>query len=93
VSRLTLKLVVACLLVALLTFATRFFPVVSIALDSSRWIGELGLIGLALLSLALAIGSMDSLIAAHALALGATLVSNNPEHFFRVKGLTTVDRA
>ena len=34
-----------------------------------------------------AIGAMDLLIAAHALALRATLVSNNTRHFIRVKGL------
>lgn len=33
------------------------------------------------------IGAMDLLIAAHALALGATLVSNNLAHFSRVPGL------
>lgn len=33
------------------------------------------------------IGAMDLLIAAHALALKATLVSNNTRHFRRVKGL------
>jgi tRNA(fMet)-specific endonuclease VapC len=33
------------------------------------------------------IGSMDLLIAAHALALDATLVSNNLAHFSRVPGL------
>lgn len=33
------------------------------------------------------IGSLDTLIAAHALALGATLVSNNQAEFTRVKGL------
>ncbi len=37
------------------------------------------------------IGSMDLLIAAHALALDATLVSNNVAHFSRVKGLKTVN--
>lgn len=36
------------------------------------------------------IGSMDLLIAAHALALDAKLVSNNREHFSRVAGLTVV---
>ncbi len=39
------------------------------------------------------IGSMDLLIAAHALALAATVVSNDVGHFSRVKGLTTVDWA
>jgi len=35
------------------------------------------------------IGGMDLMIAAHALALGATLVSNNLKEFRRVSGLTT----
>ena len=35
----------------------------------------------------LLIGPMDMLIAAHALALGATLVTNNEREFKRVKGL------
>ena len=35
------------------------------------------------------IGPMDLLIAAHALALGATLVTNNEREFKRVKGLRT----
>ena len=34
------------------------------------------------------VGAMDMLIAAHALALGATLVTNNTRHFARVSGLT-----
>jgi tRNA(fMet)-specific endonuclease VapC len=38
-----------------------------------------------------AIGSMDLLIAAHALALDATLVTNNDAHFSRVKGLRVVN--
>ena len=33
------------------------------------------------------IGPMDTLIAAHALSLGATLVSHNTDEFSRVKGL------
>ena len=37
------------------------------------------------------IGSMDQLIAAHALALDATLVSNNLTHFGRVAGLKTAN--
>ena len=36
-----------------------------------------------------AIGVFDMLIAAHALALGAILVSNNQAHFSRVSGLKT----
>jgi tRNA(fMet)-specific endonuclease VapC len=37
------------------------------------------------------IGAMDLLIAAHSLALAATLVSNNLAHFSRVTGLTAVN--
>jgi tRNA(fMet)-specific endonuclease VapC len=33
------------------------------------------------------IGQMDTLIAAHALSVGATLVTNNEKHFSRVPGL------
>ncbi len=36
------------------------------------------------------IGAMDLLIAAHALALAATLVTNNLAHFQRVSGLSVV---
>jgi tRNA(fMet)-specific endonuclease VapC len=35
-----------------------------------------------------AIGAMDLLIAAHALALSATMVTNNTAHFRRISGLT-----
>ncbi len=38
-----------------------------------------------------AIGSMDLLIAAHALALNATVVTNNDAHFSRVSGLKVVN--
>lgn len=37
------------------------------------------------------IGAMDMLIAAHAIALSATLVTNNLAHFSRVPGLTVVN--
>lgn len=37
------------------------------------------------------IGSLDTLIAAHALSLGATLVTNNTREFKRVAGLEVVD--
>ena len=39
----------------------------------------------------IAIGPMDTLIAAHALALGATLVTNNTAHFSRVPGLKSIN--
>ena len=37
------------------------------------------------------IGVLDTLIAAHAMSLNLTLVSNNTKHFTRVKGLKTVN--
>ena len=37
------------------------------------------------------IGSLDTLIAAHALTLGLTLVTNNTKHFTRVPGLKTAN--
>jgi tRNA(fMet)-specific endonuclease VapC len=37
------------------------------------------------------IGSMDTMIAAHALTLGVTLVTNNLREFSRVPGLKVVD--
>lgn len=39
------------------------------------------------------VGSLDTLIAAHALALGATLVTNNTAEFARVPGLKCEDWA
>jgi len=37
------------------------------------------------------IGTFDTLIAAHAQALGVTLVTNNTGHFRRVAGLTVAN--
>jgi tRNA(fMet)-specific endonuclease VapC len=37
------------------------------------------------------IGSLDTMIGAHALALGVTLATNNTGEFSRIKGLTVVD--
>lgn len=37
------------------------------------------------------IGSMDLLIAAHAVSLGVTLVTNNVREFIRVPGLNVID--
>jgi tRNA(fMet)-specific endonuclease VapC len=46
-------------------------------------------IGAVLASEGTPIGQIDTLIAAHALALDVTLVSNNARHFGRVQGLPT----
>jgi tRNA(fMet)-specific endonuclease VapC len=37
------------------------------------------------------IGSLDTMIGAHALSLGATLATNNTKEFSRINGLTIVD--
>lgn len=37
------------------------------------------------------IGSLDTMIGAHALSLGATLATNNLKEFSRITGLTVVD--
>ena len=48
---------------------------------------KLGIIGSALASTGVPIGQMDTLIAAHALSVSATLVTNNEKHFSKVAGL------
>jgi tRNA(fMet)-specific endonuclease VapC len=58
--------------------------------DSSSCPAHYGRVRHELESQGLTIGSMDLMIAAHALALDATLVSNNLAHFSRVAGLRTV---
>jgi tRNA(fMet)-specific endonuclease VapC len=47
-----------------------------------------GALGALLARRGVPIGTVDTLIAAHALALGLTLVTNNERHFSRVPGLT-----
>lgn len=38
------------------------------------------------------IGSLDTMIGAHALSLGLTLATSNTSEFSRIRGLTVVDR-
>jgi len=45
----------------------------------------------ALVSAGTPIGTLDTMIAAHALQLGLTLVTHNVRHFQRVRGLDVVD--
>lgn len=59
--------------------------------DSVRCPPHYGRIRHDLESKGVTIGSMDLLIAAHAVALRATLVTNNLAHFSRVTGLTTTN--
>jgi len=49
--------------------------------------GRFGTVAAALARKGTPIGAFDTLIAAHALALGLTLVTNNTQHFSRVSGL------
>jgi len=46
-----------------------------------------GIVATALAGGGVPIGQMDTLIAAHALSIGATLVTNNERHFSKVAGL------
>lgn len=49
--------------------------------------GTFGAVGSALATSGVPIGQMDTLIAAHALSVNATLVTNNEKHFSKVLGL------
>ena len=49
--------------------------------------GNFGRIASGLVEKGTPIGEFDAMIAAHALALGVTLVTNNVKHFSRVPGL------
>jgi len=72
---------------------TRSVAVVPFDRDAADRFGR---VALALAKRGEPIGTFDTLIAAHALTLGVTLVSNNTKHFQRVAGLKTVtwaDRA
>jgi tRNA(fMet)-specific endonuclease VapC len=50
-----------------------------------------GKLAAALVSKGTPIGALDTMIAAHALQLGLTLVTHNVEHFRRVRGLKLAD--
>ena len=65
-------------------------PFVLYDFDAAACAAHYGEIRFALESAGSPIGAMDLLIAAHALALGATLVTNNLAHFSRVPGLHCV---
>ena len=53
----------------------------------ARAAGRFGVVAAALARKGTPIGGFDTLIAAHALALGLTLVTNKTQHFNRVSGL------
>jgi len=50
-----------------------------------------GKVASALAAKGVPIGSLDTMIAAHALQLGSTLVTHNLKHFRRVRGLKAID--
>jgi tRNA(fMet)-specific endonuclease VapC len=52
--------------------------------DAAR---RFGAVGAALAARGVPIGQMDTLIASHALAIDATLVTNSEKHFSKVRGL------
>ncbi len=58
VPRLAIKLLIAVLAIAVLALAAHHFPILSAIQESYRWIGSLGAIGLCLIALLLAIGSL-----------------------------------
>jgi tRNA(fMet)-specific endonuclease VapC len=65
----------------------RFVESVEVVPFDANAAARFGKLGAQLLSRGLPIGQLDTLIAAHALALGVTLVTSNSRHFARVPGL------
>jgi len=59
--------------------------------DTSACVFQYGMTKLHLSNSGTLIGELDLLIASHALALSATVVTNNTAHFNRVPGLKTVN--
>ncbi len=53
--------------------------------------GRFGKVAAALLSKGTPIGALDTMIAAHAMQLGLTLVTHNLKHFRRIRGLKLAD--
>ena len=66
-------------------------PFEEYAFDATTCARDYGTVRAALEAAGMALGSMDLLIAAHAKALDATLVTNNDRHFGRVDGLSTAN--
>jgi tRNA(fMet)-specific endonuclease VapC len=64
-----------------------FASAVEVAVFDADAAGEFGRLGAILADRGTPIGELDVLIAAHAVALRCTLVSNNVRHFARVPGL------
>ena len=69
----------------------RFFLTLPVLALDSGCAGEYGRVRAFLEKKGLSIGSLDTLIAAHALSAGLTVVTNNTREFKRVPGLRVVD--
>lgn len=65
----------------------RFVASVAVAPFDAEASSRFGAVGAALFRKGAPIGQLDTLIAAHALALDLTLVTNNSKHFDRIRGL------
>ncbi len=68
-------------------------PFESFAFDPVDCVHQYGLVRAALEAAGKTIGALDMLIAAHALALGATLITHNTREFRRVRDLDVEDWA
>jgi tRNA(fMet)-specific endonuclease VapC len=69
------------------TAITAFVKDVYVAPFDESAAERFGVVAAALASRGKAIGTFDTLIAAHALSLGVTVVTNNAKHFRQVAGL------
>jgi tRNA(fMet)-specific endonuclease VapC len=68
---------------------TTFVESVEAVVFDQRAADHFGTVAKALARRVVPIGTFDTLMAAHALSLGLTLVTNNAQHFARVAGLKT----
>jgi len=66
-----------------------FVDSVEVVAFDQRAADRFGTVGTALARRGAPIGTLDTLMAAHALSLGLTFVTNNTQHFSRVAGLHT----
>ena len=64
-----------------------FFAAIRVMPFDASAADQFGEVAAALSNAGAPIGQLDTLIASHALSLGATLVSNNQRHFSKVPGL------
>ena len=68
---------------------TTFIELVEVVAFDGRAADRFGTVATALARRGAPIGTFDTLMAAHALSMGLTFVTNNTQHFVRVAGLKT----